>query len=417
MLDDKQKYVVERVNEGDNFCLLGQGGTGKSRTLNHVVDNKTIKCAPTGIAALNIGGITAHKLFGLPVGPVKDEDYFSISKTGERLFSGTEAYKVILDEAAMLRADFLDMIDSKLRNLRRNNLPFGGIQMVLSGDFYQLEPIVDKQNRRSFYKKYNSPFCFESDSWCFDVEELTTVYRQNNPEQVELLDHIRRKSRYAEECLEELYKNSSEYNPTETTLHLCCYKTDAEKINRKWYNKIKGQERTYLSVSDGKEWNESEKIVPDILKLKVGCRVLIKANHKEGEYVNGDKGTIVDLSPIGVVVRLDNGKEVFVEPYKWDKFNYENKNGKLEKVIESSYTQIPLLLGYGVSIHNIQGMTLTDAAIDFGAGCFSHGQAYVALSRITDLNNLSFVNEPSIEDIIVNREVDRFYKRLRRGQL
>lgn len=417
MLDEKQQYVVDKAMEGESLCMLAQGGCGKSYTLDHLPEDQFIKCAPTGIAALNIGGVTAHKLFGLPVGKVKDEDYFSISRLGEKLFSGQTPFKIIIDEAGMLRADYLDMIDSKLRTLRRNTLPFGGVPVVLSGDFYQLEPIVDKANSRGFYRKYNSPFCFESEAFCFETIELTRVYRQSNPEQVEILDNIRRNTRYAEECLDELYKGSCEYSPTETTLHLCSYKKDAERINNKWYKKVNSKEKTYYSYTEGYEWKDSEKIVPDIARFKIGCRVLIKANDKEGEYVNGDKGVVVDLLDTGVIVKLDNGGEVIVTPFKWDKYTYENKNGKLEKVVESSYTQIPLLLGYGISIHNAQGMTLDDVAIDFGRGCFSHGQAYVALSRITDLNNISFVKPPSINDIIVNKEVDRFYKRLRRGQL
>lgn len=406
LLSNEQQQIRDLIERGENVVILGVAGSGKSFMIDQITDDQTIKCAPTGIAALNIGGVTCHKMFALPTGIPQEEDYFIIGGLMAQLCAGNDVKRIIIDEGMMLSADFLDMIDSKLRTLRRNSLPFGGIQMVLVGDLFQLEPVLSNKESKSFKKKYKTPFCFSSDCFDFKVVELTKVFRQEKEEQVKLLNSIRLDDENAESSLDKIAEIAKEYQPTEATLHLCCYKRDADVINKIWYSQVKGEESTYKAVSD-KKWRDA--VVPDKIKLKVGCRVLIKANDRDGNYVNGDRGRITMLSPAGAMVRLDSGRQVMVEPYKWEKYDYKSKNGAVEKVVESTYTQLPLLLGYGVSIHNAQGMTLEDVAIDFGQGCFAHGQCYVALSRIKDLENMSFVQPPHRDDIIVDQRVKDFY--------
>ncbi len=409
-----QELAIEKIKSGENVVVLGQAGTGKTYTIDQIVDQNTVKCAPTGIAALNVGGMTCHSMFNLPVGKPSDEDYFVVGKTMERLFgSGSPITRVCCDEIGMLRADYLDMIDSKLRTLRRNTKPFGGIQFVGSGDFYQLEPIIGRDEVRYFNKRYNSPYCFDADSWDFSVIELTKVFRQEDERQVALLKSIREKDKWCDRAIEVIQAEAKEYDPSPNTLHLCCYKTDANKVNKMWYRRLDGKEKTYLADNKAK-WKEVELSVPEKLTLRVGCRVLVKANDKEGEYVNGDRGEVLGFEPDGVWIRLDrNQKEVRVVSNTWEKFKYGVSSGKINKQVESTYTQIPLMLGYAVTVHSCQGMTLDDVAIDFGQGCFSAGQAYVALSRIKDLRNISFVNEIYPTDIIVREEVNDFYDSLR----
>ena len=173
-----QELAIEKIKSGENVVVLGQAGTGKTYTIDQIVDQNTVKCAPTGIAALNVGGMTCHSMFNLPVGKPSDEDYFVVGKTMERLFgSGSPITRVCCDEIGMLRADYLDMIDSKLRTLRRNTKPFGGIQFVGSGDFYQLEPIIGRDEVRYFNKRYNSPYCFDADSWDFSLTRFVSLCR------------------------------------------------------------------------------------------------------------------------------------------------------------------------------------------------------------------------------------------------
>lgn len=409
-----QELALEKIKSGENTVILGQAGTGKSFVINKITDNTTVKCAPAGIAALNIEGMTCHKMFNLPVGKPQEQDYFIVGNTMRNLFKGSSPVDtVVIDEVGQLRADYLDMIDSKLRTLRRNNKPFGGIQVVGSGDFYQLEPIVPDNERRGFRKRYKSPYCFDAESWDFDVVELTKVYRQSDERQVRLLQSIREKDKWYKRALDVIQEEAKPYDPVETTMHLCCYKTDAHRINRMWYKRVDEKEHVYNCQNDA-GWKEAECAVPFKVKLKVGCRVLVKANNTDGGYVNGDKGWVVDCTPLSVFVKLDrNGQTVEVIPNKWDKHKYGTSGDKVTKEVESSYTQIPLLLGYAVTTHSVQGMTLDDVAIDFGQGCFAAGQAYVALSRIRDLKNMSFVNDIYPSDIIVRDEVVEFYENLR----
>lgn len=409
-----QEVALDRINSGENVVVLGQAGTGKSYTSDLITDANTVKCAPTGIAALNIGGMTCHSMFNLPIGKPSEDDFFIVGNTMSSLFGASSPIKrVIIDEIGMLRADHLDMIDSKLRTLRRNTKPFGGIQVVGFGDFYQLEPIVAQDERRYFNKRYSSPFCFSAESWDFSVSELTKVYRQSDQRQVALLKSIREKDKWYERAIGIIQDEAKDYDPSPTTLHLCCYKTDANKINKMWYKMLDGKEHKYQAINEA-GWKEAERVVPEILKLKQGCRVLVKSNCKEGSYVNGDRGSVVGFEPDGVWVKLDrNQLEVKVIPNKWEKFKYGTSGDKVSKKVESTYTQIPLLLGYGVTVHACQGMTLDDVAIDFGQGCFSSGQAYVALSRIKDLRNMSFVTEMFPSDVIIREEVTDFYNSIR----
>lgn len=416
MTIDKQQIAIDLIlKQKKNVFLTGGGGRGKSHIIRQITDDNTLLVAPTGIAALNIGGITCHKGFGLPFGLPTPKDAVIIPKTLIQLFNQVQdkgITRIIIDEISMLRVDYFDLINTKLQSIKRNNKPFGGIQMVVVGDFLQLEPIVSKTEHQEFYSKYTSPFCFTSvDNWNFETVILTKNYRTTNPEQTEILDQIR----YGNTEYLEAINNS----PLLTTLdpeylYLCAYNKDSDRINKEFYNKHKGKVKSYKATYKGLKTKWKDAIVEDKISLKTGLKVLICANDIDNTYVNGDRGKVVSLGTNYIEVELDRNQEtVLVEYTRWDKYKYEGTGSTLTKKVDTSMSQLPIKLGYSISTHKSQGMTLDNVCLDIGEyGCFSHGQLYVALSRIRDLNNLRLLRKIPDSSLIVRQEVLEYYKQL-----
>jgi len=404
---DQQK-AIDLINQGKNVFVTGSGGVGKSWVIRQIADMNSILVAPTGVAAINIGGATCHSVFSLPFGLVAAGDEFKISTGARKLFSSGKVKRIIIDEVGMLRADYLDLIDKKLKLICRNKEPFGGIQMVVVGDFYQLEPIVSEDELEYFREKYKSPFAFSAKSWKFNTVELTEVKRQSDTTQIDLLNTIRKDTDDSDVSLEQIVQMAKPYENCSETLHLCAYNNDSIKINKYWFTQIDQPAFTY-TANYTDNWGKQHP-VPEKVMVKKGSKVLICANDVNKQYVNGDRGVVVDYTPYSVVIKLDaTGHLVEVEEHTWEKVKYSKVGGKIKKDVVGTFSQIPLRMGWAVSIHKSQGMTLDKAAIDVGKGCFGHGQLYVALSRIKDLTQLSFVRNIDIDDLIVREEVKEFY--------
>jgi ATP-dependent DNA helicase PIF1 len=424
--NEGQQKAIEAINKGENVFISGPAGVGKSWVAKETFNPNTVVVAPTGIAALNVQGSTCHKLFGLPLGIPTFDDYAKVPSKVYKLFGrDSKINRIDIDEIGMVRTDMLDLISHRLQKVKNNTLPFGGIQVVGYGDFYQLEPIVSGYDKQHFYQKYESAFCFSSKAWNLKTVELEQVMRQTDSRQIAMLNALRTGDRLAARALNSIVTEAKPYENSRDTLHLCCYKENAARINSHWYNMEKGESKTfraqYYSVDKYNKPKWTEVPVDDIVELKIGCNVLIKANCPSRTYVNGNRGTVIGYTKDGVLVDLLNTDDtvknntVLVVPFTWEKYAYENYGGNLEKYVEASMTQMPLLLGYAATVHSCQGMTLDGVALDIGRGCFSAGQLYMALSRVRDLKNLSFVN-PSIvtsKNIIVRKEVGEFYERER----
>lgn len=407
-----QEEAIDIILSGESAFITGGGGRGKSWVIRQITDNQTVLVAPTGIAAINIGGTTCHSTIGLPFGYPTAIDWTKISAKARKLFSTSGNVKrLVIDEIGMVSAVQLDIIDKKLKSIRNSKLPFGGIQVVVVGDFYQLEPIITSREAKYFYEDYKIPYAFGANSWDFKICNLLECKRQEVVRQVKLLDAIREGSEHATKALYAIQKEAKEYNYDESTLHLCAYKEDANYINKYWYDKVEGESRTYFASTTGAKntkWNDVP--VMEAIDLKVGCKVVCAANCQDGTYVNGSHGEVIGFGTNFVRVRLDNGSEVIVEEFTWEKFSYGKGIGGLTKTPIAEFRQIPIKLGYAVTAHASQGCTLDSAAIHVGRGCFSAGQLYMMLSRVTDLRQLSFVAPVHSKNIIVSEEVQKFYK-------
>jgi len=420
-LSPDQKAIWDYRKTGKNFAIMAPAGTGKSYLSRAMQDNSTIVVAPTGVAALNANGITAHKAFGLPIGLPTMEDFEKLPRKMIDLFGKNSPVKAIqCDELGMIRSDMLHLIDLRLQKARGNKAPFGGIQMIGIGDFYQIEPILNNSEKKHFdFNTYKSVFAFDSPSWNFNEFTLTTAHRHANPKHVELLASIRTKDENCEAALRDIIKIAKPFNVNEQVTMLCNFNADADYYNNIFYNKIDVSEKIYRAKNYGEEkYKDNEMPVAESLRLKVGTKVIIKANDISGTYVNGSTGVVKELADDHVIVTIKEGlesRDVFVCVNKWEKYDFVKSLNGLQKIVVGTFEQIPIKLGYGISVHSCQGMTLEEVCINTGRGSFSHGQFFVALSRVKNLENLSFSNSSaiSINDIIVRQNVIDHYKKLR----
>ncbi len=407
-----QQQAIDLIETGANVFVTGGAGRGKSHVIRQITNKNTIVAAPTGIAALNAGGMTCHRTFGLPVGLPTPNDYAMISSKAKKLLSNKNLQRIIIDEIGMVRADTLEIINHRLQQARCNNLPFGGVQIVVVGDFFQLSPIVSGREKNLFYKNYDTSFAFGAKCWDFTTVELEKAYRQDNDIHVKVLDSFRKKDKWAPRAFEWIKENTLPYDGVgDELLHLCCYKEDAARINKIHYSRLDTKEHTFFGITNNSKWS-NDVAVPEIVKLREGAHVIIRANDPEGAYTNGQRGVVKKLYADSVIVAIEEDgveNEVEVIAFTWETYAYNATAKGLSKEVEWTYSQIPLQLGWAITIHSAQGMTLDGVSVDVGRGTFAHGQLYVALSRAKDLTNMSIASPIGMHDLIVDNDVKQFY--------
>jgi len=403
-----QQQAIDLINTGVNVFLTGGAGRGKSFVIRQITNKNTLLCGPTGVSALNVSGVTCHRAFNLPIGLPTEEDYHKISSKTKKILSNKNLKRVVIDEVGMVSALYLDMIDYRLKQARGNQKPFGGVQVIVVGDFFQLSPIIGVRERDIYFKKYHTAFAFGAKCWKFEMVDLEKAYRQENDIHVKVLDSFRKSDKWAPRAFKWLEENSLPYDEDSDMLHLTCYKEDAHKINITHYGKLTTPEHTYKGTTNNSKWS-NDIPVPQVLKLREGAKVIIRSNDVDGKYVNGHRGTIKNLYATSAIVTLDSGVDVEVVENTWESYTYSATAKGLDKNVEYVYSQLPLQLGYGITIHSSQGMSLDSIAIDTGRGCFAHGLWYVAISRAKDLTKVSLASNVGMRDLIVDPQVKDFY--------
>jgi ATP-dependent DNA helicase PIF1 len=412
------QQVLDSIEMKNKFTFVtGMAGSGKSTLIDLIkekFDLKFVLVAPTGIAALNIGGSTVHSVFRLPFGPCPEAKELE----GHVGLILKHLDLLIIDEISMVRADLLDAISMSLQKHKKNKQPFGGVQIAAFGDLFQLPPVVSGDDKAILFEKYESEYFFSAK--CLEqiapqVIVLSKIFRQQDPVFQSVLSSLRR-GHDIEKVIE--YINSKCFDPEaalSSGLTLTTRTAQADEINQSKLSMIKSTEHTFSAYIEGKYFsNKSDKSLPapSELKLKVGARVIMSKNCK-GVWVNGDLGTITLLGDDKIRVKLDRGQEEFVYKEQWQHYRYvyNAEVDKVEKEIIATFTQYPIRLGWAVTVHKSQGLTLGSCTVDTGPfGAFLHGQVYVALSRCKSIESLRLKRKLKISDVILDPIVAEFYK-------
>ena len=450
-LSEEQQELFRLIEDtSEHVFITGRAGTGKSTLLQHFAWNtkKQIAiCAPTGVAALNVEGQTIHSLFRLPIGLIGDGDIDQNDAT-RRILNAIET--LVIDEISMVNADLMDAIDRSLRQARgRRGEPFGGVQVVMFGDPYQLAPVPPRGDEARYVKDhYRSFWFFDAKVWAgpstgsstgsgaqgaqgalFEVDtraelhvrELGQIHRQSDDGFKSMLNAVRY-GRVTAEIAGILNAQGArtppEPEPGEVPMITLATRNDiVNSINSRHLAALPGKEQTARAEVNG-DFGRGEASLPaeSELKLKVGAQVMFLRNDTAmtGEpprWVNGTIGTVTRI--LGGTVRVEiDGEEVDVEPAVWERFRYayDPNTKKLSRDVVAEFTQFPLRLAWAVTIHKSQGKTYDRAVIDLGSGAFAPGQTYVALSRLTSLDGLYLSRPLRPSDIRVDEDVRRFMR-------
>ena len=419
--NEQFQRALRLMSETDsNIFITGKAGTGKSTLLEYFTETtkkKAVVLAPTGVAALNVGGQTIHSFFRFK----PDITIDSIQKYYGQMSKLCKAVDmIIIDEISMVRADLLDCIDKCLRlNGKNPKKPFGGVQMVFFGDLYQLAPVVRSGEKAIFKDRYKTPYFFDASSFKdIDIEfvELEKIYRQKDQKFIDILNAIRNNS-VTEDDLEKInVRFNPDFKPENDEFYILLTPTNSKalKINEMNLEKIKKPLFTSSGIINGK-FDLNQLPTEMELKLKIGSQVMLVNNDPGGRWVNGSIGTIFNIEKNKngkdfIIVRLNDGKLVNVSKYNWEmfRFAYNPSTRGIESEIIGSFAQYPIRLAWAVTIHKSQGKTFEKVIVDFDKGTFAHGQAYVALSRCTTLNGLVLKKPVEKKHILMDWRIVKF---------
>nr|WP_203558174.1 AAA family ATPase [Bacteroides sp. 214] len=420
-----------------SLFLTGKAGTGKSTFLKYLCEHtkkKFVVLAPTGIAAINAGGSTMHSFFKLPFHPLLPDDpnlslqknriheFFKYNKQHRKLLEKTEL--VIIDEISMVRADTIDAIDKILRVYSHNmRQPFGGKQLLLVGDIFQLEPVIKNDEREIINRFYPTPYFFSARVFN-EMElvsiELTKVYRQTDRVFVNVLDRIRNSTVEAADLqlLNTRYGSKIEQSEEDMYITLATRRDNVDFINDKKLAELPGEPITFEGEING-DFPESSLPTPKELVLKPGAQIIFIKNDYERRWVNGTIGVVSGISEGGTIyVITDEGQEFDVNKDSWRniRYRYNEKKKEIEEEELGVYIQYPIRLAWAITIHKSQGLTFHHVIVDFTGGVFAGGQAYVALSRCTTLEGIQLKKQISRSDVFVRPEIVHFAQRFNNQQ-
>lgn len=402
--------------------VTGGAGTGKSTFIRALRDRfaekNSVVLAPTGVAALNAGGQTIHSFCKLPLRVVTPDDIRELEPDDRSVVEHLDL--LVIDEVSMVRADILDGVELFLRINRKSEEAFGGVQVVLVGDLFQLPPVVTAADKPFLDMHYTSPQFFSArclQGLSFFPVELEIVYRQRDAAFANLLRCVR-DGEGAAGALAEINRQCVGRALSGQYLTLVPTRAAAADENARQLAVLKGRERRYEAVVSGTfaTGDDDRLPAPRTLALKPGAQVMFTRNDSERRWVNGTLGVVETLWEAAVGVRLENGDAVDVDTVEWENlvYSWDRESRKIVEEVLGSFIQFPLMPAWAVTIHKAQGLTLARVAVDFGRGAFAEGQVYVALSRCQSLEGLSLARAVRPHEVRCSDAARSFYARIRR---
>ena len=417
VLSEEFESIVEQLeNTKDHFYITGKAGSGKSTLLAYfrsVTQKNTAVLAPTGVAAIRVKGQTIHSFFGFPPKVIQTRHIKKVRQI--ELLQNLET--LIIDEISMVRADVFDAIDYSLRVHRKKlTQPFGGVQVVVFGDLFQLPPVVNMDESSLLERIYpNGQFFFHSNIFQdaqFKTLELQSIYRQTDDHFIYLLNAVRDGSitnSQIDNLNDSLVDN---FEMDEGKIILTTTNARASGINQNYLKQLSSEEFSYRAQATGQFYKE---LFPtdEVLKLKKGAQVIMIKNDPEKRWVNGSIGTIHDIAEKKIKVKI-NHKIYEVKKEKWDRiqYSYDDDQQEVLENVTGSFKQYPMRLAWAITIHKSQGQTFEKVIIDMSQGSFAPGQLYVALSRCISLEGIELLRPLKKSDVIVNKQLIGFQDRL-----
>lgn len=406
-------------NSSKNLYITGEAGSGKSTILKHFIKNTKKSCvvlAPTGVAAVRVGGQTIHSFFGFPPKPLSHNNIPTAH--GQKMPLYRRVDTILIDEASMVRADMLDAIDMFLRFNLNDERPFAGKQVVLFGDLAQLPPVIGTSAEQEMmqYEYGGSPYFFSSHAFTkaeFTIVVLNTVYRQRDPMFLSLLNKMRTGDVSQSDidiindaCLDQNCAISGDI-PV-----ICTVNIVADNINKRMIQMLPGDEWTLIGKIDG-EFNPKSCPVDEIINVKKGAKIMLLTNDSAKRWYNGTMAKLLDIKSDHLVIEID-GVSHKLEKYTYEfiKYKYNHGDKSIAHTVTGTFIQYPIKIGYAFTIHKVQGLTMTNVLIDMDNGAFAHGQTYVALSRCTELKGIKLRKRINISDIIIDSNVAEFNRTL-----
>ena len=436
-LTEEMEYAKKQILRSDKqiIWIYGAAGTGKTFFLTHILKylpNGSAIVAPTGAAALLINGSTIHKFFHLPI--IKNPsvympqngEYYNEHIKREALDSWDSIPFLIIDEISMVRADVFDEIDRRMRIAKENNLPFGGVRLLLLGDPYQLPPVLQEEDKDTFYNlEYKTPYFFSSvvfkkllQNKEIEHIEFTKIFRQKDELFLRILNNIRLGSHTISD-LDNLNDRKQSILDN-TPLIITTTRKEANSINQTEYDKIDAEEKTYIATATKSYLLDLENALKNnnpneykefpampVLKLKVGTRILLLVN--ENNYVNGTIATITELHDDYIEAK-ENDITYRILRHVWEDKEYVLQYGENKLMTLGTYCQFPIAYGWALTIHKAQGKTIDKISVSFANGAFAPGQAYVALSRVKEISGLNLITRVRLSDIKECKCVNEYFK-------
>lgn len=429
----QERAAMKLIRQGKNVFIHGKPGTGKTTFINKLreelgKEKNIIALAPTGLAALHVHGQTIHSFFRINPPSIYEEIDKDTLWNMKRVWKSIDMF--VIDEISMVRADIFDVMNKHLQTIFDNKLAFGGKQLVVVGDLYQLPPVVDENSDliqdRIFKEMYSSPYVFAAH--CFrDLDFQHTffdqVLRQRDTEFVRHLRAFSEDDKETKQAALKFFNDRVANHRPEGHICLCAYKRDAERTNLAELEKIHMPEvqiRAHYSKMPEKDWAEKNCPAPQCLKLKVGAKVMITRNDESAKrrFVNGSIGVIQEIiekdgNVESILIKVNNCT-VNIQRMTWYK-TILNKQGRQVPDKARFYRQFPLLLAWAITIHKAQGMTFDECFVDLGNnGAFCAGQTYVALSRVRGKKGLYLKHELTEKDVPYNEQIDKYYQMFQR---